>query len=418
MVSPDSELSASKVLKKVEISLPGPSPKRPRHDETKPTIVEEPSKAKKATHIRSVSSISSMNRVAELSENPSPASKKPSSTRKPHSKAKSATAEDDDNVSVDDSSISVRVRRNEAERVEYFQNQPECGKMEPHHVQCLRCGMSVNLGRKQTYAVRPWEIHRARCDQKPPQTIEDSPTTENAVTEGAAPVTPSIAAPSVSGGYTAKRQTEAERKAYLESDKQAEIVEEGRVRCRKCQTWIILSDRQTYSTGKWVKHKSGCSDILPSHRVAAAKRRLLVVNDPQAKSFNARSIQCTFCSANVTLQGEGDYNLTNWDEHKAQCTEARNGSVNSVAFPQFSQSPPSSVSTEITLIAPESVPSGSSQNLKRNREESEATERPAVRPRTESYVPPEDEVTNPLGLLLLPFKSFARGFRESLKNGS
>ena len=152
-------------------------------------------------------------------------------------------------------------------------------------------------------------------------------------------MTPSVAAPSVSGGYTAKRQTEAERKAYLESDKQAEIVEEGRVRCRKCQTWIILSDKQTYSTGKWVKHKSGCSDILcvysiyriscsfysfidrPSHRVAAAKRKLLVVNDPQAKSFNARSIQCTFCSANVILQGEGDYNLTNWDEHKAQCTE-------------------------------------------------------------------------------------------------
>jgi hypothetical protein len=59
----------------------------------------------------------------------------------------------------------------------------------------------------------------------------------------------------------------------------------------------------------------------PSHRVAAAKRKLLVVNDPQAKSFNARSIQCTFCRVNVTLQGEGDYNLTNWDEHKAQCTE-------------------------------------------------------------------------------------------------
>ena len=68
-------------------SLPGPSLKRPHHDEDKPTIVKEPSKAKKATHIRSVSSISSMNRVAQLSEDPSPTSKKPSSTRKPHSKA-------------------------------------------------------------------------------------------------------------------------------------------------------------------------------------------------------------------------------------------------------------------------------------------------------------------------------------------
>lgn len=84
---------------------------------------------------------------------------------------KSVTAEDDDNVSVADSSISVKIRRNEAERIEYFQNQPECGKMEPHHVHCLQCGKSVNLGRRQTYAVRPWEIHRARCDQKPAQTV-------------------------------------------------------------------------------------------------------------------------------------------------------------------------------------------------------------------------------------------------------
>ena len=59
----------------------------------------------------------------------------------------------------------------------------------------------------------------------------------------------------------------------------------------------------------------------PSNRVAAAKRKLLVVNDPQVKSFDTRRIQCTFCSANVALQGEGDYNLTNWDEHKAQCTK-------------------------------------------------------------------------------------------------
>jgi len=348
------------------------------------------------------------------------------STRKPQSKAKSVAPEDDDNVSVADSSVSLKIRRNEAERIEYFQNQSECGKTDPHHVECLRCGKSVNLGRKQTYAVRPWEIHRARCDQKPAQTIEASPATEKVVTKGTAPDTPSVAAFLISEGHTTRRQTEEERKAYLESDKQAETVEEGRVRCRKCQTWVILSDKKIYSTGKWVKHKSRCSDIVPSNRVAAAKRKLLVVNDPQVKSFDTRRIECTFCSANVALQGEGDYNLTNWDEHKAQCTQslprARSGSVNSITFPrQFSRPPLSPASTENTLITPESGPSGSSQSLKRNREEPEATvedtERPTVRPRNESYVPPE-EATGPFGLLLLPFKSFARGFRESLKNAS
>ena len=76
----------------------------------------------------------------------------------------------DDGASVADSVISTtsgKVRRNESERIEYFKNQPECGKIEPHAVECLRCLKNVNLGRKQTYTVRPWEIHRARCDQRP-----------------------------------------------------------------------------------------------------------------------------------------------------------------------------------------------------------------------------------------------------------
>jgi hypothetical protein len=105
-----------------------------------------------------------------------------------------------------------------------------------------------------------------------------SPMTEKekVVTEGAAPVTPSVTAPAVSEGYTAKRHTEAERKAYLESDKQAETVEEGRVRCRKCQTWIILSDKQAYSTGKWVKHKSGCSDTVCVYSIYCVLVHLLV----------------------------------------------------------------------------------------------------------------------------------------------
>lgn len=59
----------------------------------------------------------------------------------------------------------------------------------------------------------------------------------------------------------------------------------------------------------------------PSNRVAAAKRKLLVVNDPQAKSFDAHRIECALCGLNVALQGEGDFNLTNWNQHKAQCIE-------------------------------------------------------------------------------------------------
>jgi hypothetical protein len=86
--------------------------------------------------------------------------------------SKSIGDDEDDNVSIADSTVSTgRVRRNEAERIQYFENQPECGKIEPHQVQCLRCDKSVNLGRRQTYTVRPWEIHRASCDQRPARKI-------------------------------------------------------------------------------------------------------------------------------------------------------------------------------------------------------------------------------------------------------
>jgi hypothetical protein len=75
----------------------------------------------------------------------------------------------DDNASITDSVMSVgvvKIRRTETERIEYFRNQPECGTLEPHRAFCTRCNKFVNLGRKQTYAVRPWETHRSKCDQQ------------------------------------------------------------------------------------------------------------------------------------------------------------------------------------------------------------------------------------------------------------
>jgi hypothetical protein len=77
----------------------------------------------------------------------------------------------DDNASIADSVMSVtvgKIRRTETERIEYFRNQPECGTLELHRAFCTRCNKFVSLGRKQTYAVRPWETHRNKCDQRVP----------------------------------------------------------------------------------------------------------------------------------------------------------------------------------------------------------------------------------------------------------
>jgi hypothetical protein len=57
----------------------------------------------------------------------------------------------------------------------------------------------------------------------------------------------------------------------------------------------------------------------PSSRVATAERKLKLVNDASAKSFSATSVHCGHCEATIALDGEGDYNLTKWEEHKTNC---------------------------------------------------------------------------------------------------
>src|SRR5579863_1176530 len=57
----------------------------------------------------------------------------------------------------------------------------------------------------------------------------------------------------------------------------------------------------------------------PSSRIATAERKLKLVNDASAKSFTATTAMCGHCDATITLDGEGDYNLTKWEEHKTNC---------------------------------------------------------------------------------------------------
>ena len=57
----------------------------------------------------------------------------------------------------------------------------------------------------------------------------------------------------------------------------------------------------------------------PSSRVATAERKLSLVNDSSASSFSTTSVRCKHCDATIAFEGEGDYNLTKWEEHKANC---------------------------------------------------------------------------------------------------
>ena len=73
-----------------------------------------------------------------------------------------------DNIPDSNSISTGRIRRSETERKQYFINEPECGSFKAHRALCTRCRKWVRLSTRQTYSVKPWELHRTRCDQKIP----------------------------------------------------------------------------------------------------------------------------------------------------------------------------------------------------------------------------------------------------------
>jgi hypothetical protein len=78
----------------------------------------------------------------------------------------------DETSSIAESSFGSRIRRLEPERIQYFKDQSHCDDSEPHRAHCNRCNRWIYLGKRQTYAVRPWETHRRKCDQVPPVSKE------------------------------------------------------------------------------------------------------------------------------------------------------------------------------------------------------------------------------------------------------
>ncbi|KAJ7043723.1 hypothetical protein C8F04DRAFT_728086 [Mycena alexandri] len=397
--APPAPASPGKVPKKVEVHLPGPSPRTAKAEAQNASPA---AKKVKTQHNRSMSSISSMKRINGDATD-SPSSKKPISAIK---RKRFATPETvDDNASVAESSISMgagQIRRTEAERIEYFNNQPDCSSIEPHSVTCTRCNKVVQLGRKQTYTVRPWETHRIRCDQR---VSAASPLGDDV----------SMRSDMASESGSSKRLTELQRKEVLETDQRAETVEHDQVLCKKCKKWIRLSTRTKYSLPNWINHQAKCADAVVSSRVAMAQRKISLVNDAQAKDPGPRNVECRKCGANVALEGEWDYTLTSWELHKQTCTIP--SKAKTPRAPRSSAS--TSASTEATVVAGGGAEASSSRGTKRRLEDPELEvddpdARKANRPRTETYEPVQKDPPSILGWFLLPFKAFIHGFKEGI----
>jgi hypothetical protein len=139
----------------------------------------------------------------------------------------------------------------------------------------------------------------------------------------------------------------------------------------------------------------------PSGRVATMNRRLQLVNDSQVKSFTAEAVVCDICKLPVVLQGDGDYNLVRWHEHKLTCTPSPPPLVpipSTSTIGNIPKPPASNADTEATLVGTSISPP---RGKKRQREDEDDTEdpagttaegsdtRPTAKRRTESYEQPE-----------------------------
>jgi len=324
-----------------------------------------------------------------------------------------------DDVSVTESSKSHR--KNAEERLQFFHSQPDCREVEPHRALCTGCDQWVSLNPIRAYAMRPWLVHRREC-RKTSLTSKQMTTKprdkEEGVPDGSKAdddVTSVVQSASETPGRV---KGEAERQAYLEGDPRSEEVRPYEVLCKTCKKWVQLGNKTRYSLNHWKEHQKRCSGSIPSSRVATAERKLTLVNDASAKSFTATSVQCSYCDATIALDGEGDYNLTKWQEHKATCpssplhehvahgTSTRAPDASPSRSERSENRPPVSVaSTEATAVDAATLSGG---GKKRQREPDE--EESDSRPRKKHAVTP----SGALDWLLLPFRSFVSGFKKGM----
>lgn len=111
---------------------------------------------------------------------------------------------------------------------------PYARDVEPEQVTCTRCSKTVRLQKGKHYHLAHWLDHRWRCDR-----MESEPQPR------------------------ARCRSLAERKAVLESDPDAKLVEPERVICGRCNKEVKLRKGRPYGLSCWTQHKLGCHS--PSH---------------------------------------------------------------------------------------------------------------------------------------------------------
>lgn len=327
----------------------------------------------------------------------------------------------DDNESIAESTTGT-TRRTEEQRIQYLREQSDCGELEPHRAFCKRCNRWVAMGGKSKYPLYKWTRHIEKCKTKESAYVSfilwDASIDIGVTRSGSNGEESGDDQISVVGApERAPRRNEEQRREFLNNDPRVLVVKEWEVQCRACQKWIKLGNQRKYDTTPWNLHCGRCSGELcvqpgaynpnqpqltfscrPSGRVATLNRKMQLLNDPQVRSFTTEAVVCSLCSLPVVLQGDGDYSLIKWHEHKLTCMPPTPLPVSVPSDSDIHKPPASNADTEVTLVGTSSSPL---RGKKRQRDDGGDAEdptlptiddldtRPTAKRRTESYEPPK-----------------------------
>ncbi|KAF8505058.1 hypothetical protein JB92DRAFT_765287 [Gautieria morchelliformis] len=192
---------------------------------------------------------------------------------------------------------------------------PHARDVQPEQVTCTRCTKTVRLQKGKKYHLAHWLDHRWRCDR---ETTDPPPR--------------------------AKCLTLIERKAALEADKDAEVVESDRVVCGRCGREVKLRKGRPYGLSCWNQHKSMCYMMSPQPSVPArsasgstspslphpdSEKHMYnpLISDPLVASIEPQRIKCALC---LTWIDFGPSKDLVWHRHRTSCVA---DNVNSFSLP-------------------------------------------------------------------------------------
>lgn len=92
----------------------------------------------------------------------------------------------------------------------------------------------------------------------------------------------------------ATKRTETARKETLEQDGNIHRVEQHRVQCNACRSWIKLNEKRAYDDRNWIQHAGGCTHItgIVQRRVSVIKKPRLISPVSQSHRLNNALLTC------------------------------------------------------------------------------------------------------------------------------